>query len=351
MQHPSRRRALRVLALALLTVGVVAGVSAAGRTPGSHSDAIQACRHERTGLLRVVSHAGSCRNSERSLSWNVAGPRGATGPAGSPGPAGAEGARGPAGPAGPQGPAGAPGATGAAGPAGATGPAGAAGAVGPAGPAGPAGEPVDAVADLAGIACASAGGTAGTVAVATAADGAITFRCATDTPPPPPPTGRIVVVNEIDYDQVGADSGGFVELRNNGSADVDLAGLALVLVDGGAGAEYARRALTGVVPAGGYAVVTIDAQNGAPDGVAIVDTATGALLDALSYEGAITAALIDGATVSLVEGSALAASVADSNAADGSLIRSPDGSDTNDAATDWAFTTTPTPGAANVATG
>ena len=45
----------------------------------------------------------------------------------------------------------------------------------------------------------------------------------------------------------------------------------------------------------------------------------------------------------------LPASVADSNTAAGSLARIPDGSDTNDAATDWAFTTVVTPGAGNVA--
>jgi hypothetical protein len=32
----------------------------------------------------------------------------------------------------------------------------------------------------------------------------------------------------------------------------------------------------------------------------------------------------------------------------GSLVRIPNGSDTDDAATDWLFTTTPTPGTANV---
>jgi hypothetical protein len=40
--------------------------------------------------------------------------------------------------------------------------------------------------------------------------------------------------------------------------------------------------------------------------------------------------------------------VADSNTVDGSLVRLPDGKDTNDAAADWAFTTTRTPGAPNV---
>ena len=51
-----------------------------------------------------------------------------------------------------------------------------------------------------------------------------------------------------------------------------------------------------------------------------------------------------------MEGTALAATVADSNTDNGSLARLPDGQDTNDAAADWRFTTTPTPGAANVAT-
>ena len=49
MQHLSVRRAVRVLALALLTVGVVAGVSAAGRSPRAQSDVIEACRHARRG--------------------------------------------------------------------------------------------------------------------------------------------------------------------------------------------------------------------------------------------------------------------------------------------------------------
>jgi hypothetical protein len=122
-----------------------------------------------------------------------------------------------------------------------------------------------------------------------------------------------------------------------------------VLVNGGDSLEYGRVALTGSLASGAYLAVSIEAQNGAPDGVALIDTASGALLDALSYEGEITAAVVDGVTYNLVEGTSLPAAVADSNTADGSLSRIPDGSDTNDAATDWAFTTTMTPGAANVA--
>jgi hypothetical protein len=158
------------------------------------------------------------------------------------------------------------------------------------------------------------------------------------------------VINEVDYDQAGADSGGFVELYNGTAGDVTLDGLALVYVNGGDGSEYDRDALSGTLAAGAYRVVSVELQNGAPDGVALFDTAAVTLVDALSYEGPITAATIGGASFSLVEGTVLPATVADSNTVDGSLIRSPNGRDTNDAASDWAFTTTLTPGAENVLT-
>lgn len=167
-------------------------------------------------------------------------------------------------------------------------------------------------------------------------------------PPPPPPPTSTLVINEIDYDQVGTDTGGFVELRNNGETAASLDGLAVVLVNGD-GTEYARKALTGSLAAGAHLAVDVDPQNGAPDGVALVDTTAGTLLDALSYEGPILSATIGSATFSLVEGAALPDTVADSNTVDGSLARLPNGKDTNDAASDWAFTTTATPGAANVA--
>jgi hypothetical protein len=158
-----------------------------------------------------------------------------------------------------------------------------------------------------------------------------------------------LVINEIDYDQVGADAAGFVEIRNDGDVPASLEGVALAFVDGGDSAEYRRVALSGTIAPGGYLAVREDAQNGAPDGVALVG-AHGELLDALSYEGPITTAAVGTSTYSLVEGDALPADVADSNTVEGSLARSPDGQDTDDAASDWTFTTTPTPGAANVAT-
>lgn len=253
---------------------------------------------------------------------------GAVGPQGVPGPAG------PAGPIGPEGPAGA---------------AGPAGPRGPAGPAGPQGPPLASLSALAGSACARADNSAGTVSIATTTANIIELRC-TGSGGPPPPSSKLVI-NEIDYDQVGADANGYVEIANTGTNAASLDGLALVLVNGGDGQEYARVALTGSLAAGAYLPLSIEAQNGAPDGVALIDTASGALLDALSYEGEITSATIGSQTYNLVEGTALAASVADSNTVDGSLSRIPDGQDTNNAASDWAFTQTKTPGAANVASG
>jgi large repetitive protein len=118
-----------------------------------------------------------------------------------------------------------------------------------------------------------------------------------------------------------ADSG---SVRNSAGAVAALDGLALVLVNGGGNAEYARTVLSGSLSPGGYLVVEVDPQNG-PDGVALVDTADGDLLDALSYEGAISAAVIEGRTYSLVEGTPLPDFVTDSNAVAGSLARLPDG--------------------------
>ena len=118
-------------------------------------------------------------------------------------------------------------------------------------------------------------------------------------PPPPLRRRRLdLVINEIDYDQVGADADGFVEIKNIGDCGRH------ARRDRARARERRRRArsttaptLTGSLAAGAYLVVAIEAQNGAPDGVALVDTATDALLDALSYEGAITAAVIDGQDV------------------------------------------------------
>lgn len=303
----TRMRALAVSLAACAAAGA-AGTAVAvggGSDAAAAEDVVHACRHPNGGWVRIVAEAGKCRPREQELAWNVEGPPGEPGPAGPPGPKGEPGAG------------------------------------------------LTKLGDLEGIPCTTDGGGQGEVELDFAGDDTVLFRCvAGDTPPPPPPpppaTG--LVVNEVDYDQVGADGEGFVEIANLGEAAVDLTGLALVLVDGGQSAEYDREALTGTLDPGGYLVVAVDPQNGAPDGIALVDTDGGALLDALSYEGAITSATIGGATYSLVEGTVLPTDVADSNTVDGSLSRIPNGTDTNDAAADWRFTTTVTRGAANVLT-
>lgn len=301
----SRMRALAALAAVGAVTAAAGGALAVGKATATAAEAetIVACRHPNGGWVRIVAAESGCRTREQVVTWNTEGPAGAPGPAGPPGPKGDPG----------------PG--------------------------------LAKLEDMDGLPCTRDGGGAGEIKLDFAGDDTVLFRCvAGGLPPPPPPQTGTVVINEVDYDQVGADGDGFVELKNTGTVAIDLAGLALVFVDGADSEEYLREPLTGTLAPGAYLVVAGDAQNGAPDGVALVDTEDGALLDALSYEGAITAAVIDGRTYSLVEGTLLPATVADSNTAAGSLSRIPDGRDTNDAATDWVFTTTLTRGAANVAT-
>jgi cysteine-rich repeat protein len=181
-----------------------------------------------------------------------------------------------------------------------------------------------------------------------------------------------LVINEIDYDNVMTDSAEFIEIYNGSGAPISLAGYTIYLVNGSGNAVYRTIDLSpaGTLNDGQYLVVgassviatvpagqkTIDLgalqdilQNGAPDGIALVSTATSALVDALSYEGPMTAVTLPSlGTVSLVEGTVLPTTEADSNTAPGSLCRTPNGSDTNDAKTDWKFSGKPTPGAANL---
>ena len=340
-----------MIGIGLVALVALAGSAtlAGGASELASDDVITGCQKPGRGFLRIVRDASACRGNERVVTWNRQGADGPAGPAGEPGPAGPAGPAGPTGAIGPAGPAGSVGAVGPEGPQGQAGPQGPAGPAGPAGPQGPAGSGLTSLAALTGTACSRFDGSAGTVAVATTSANIVELRCSESGGPPPPPPSSDLVINEIDYDQVGADSGGFVEIANTGGSAAALDGIALVLVNGGDGLEYDRIDLTGSLAAGAYLSLTVEPQNGAPDGVALIDTASGALLDALSYEGEITAAVIGSQTYSLVEGTALAAAVADSNTVDGSLARIPDGQDGNNAASDWAFTQTKTPGAANVA--
>jgi Lamin Tail Domain len=292
----------------VVAVAVVAGVALAQSEPPS--TVIHACKHPSGGWLRQVSAPTQCRRRETAVSWNIAGEKGEKG---DPGPAGPP---------------------------------------GPPGPKGDAGTVVSGLGTLNGVPCVAHDDAAGEIKVTVAKDGNVTLACVAEDepppPPPPPPGGGKLVINEVDYDQVGTDADGFVEIYNAGDAAADLTDVDLVAVNGGDSTEYAREQLTGTLAAGEYVVVAIELQNGAPDGLGLLRGAT--LLDSLSYEGAITAATIGGQTYNLVEGTVLPTAVEDSNTVAGSLIRNPNGKDTNDAAADWAFTTTATRGAANVLT-
>jgi hypothetical protein len=304
---------MKTILLAVLAgvVSVAAGVAFAASS-GEPSETIFACKHPSGGWLRQVAGPAQCRRRETPVSWNVQGPKGDPGEPGAQGPKGDKGDKGDPGTA------------------------------------------ISGLKTLEGVPCVADDSAAGEIKVTIGAGGDVTLTCeaAPDEqppPPPPPPAEEAkLVINEVDYDQVGADGNGFVEIHNTGGAAADLTNVDLVAVNGGDGLEYDRVALTGSLAAGGYLAVAIELQNGAPDGLALLDGTT--LVDALSYEGAITAATIGGQTYNLVEGTALAATVEDSNTVAGSLIRNPNGKDTNDAASDWAFTTTVTREAPNVMT-
>ena len=173
-----------------------------------------------------------------------------------------------------------------------------------------------------------------------------------------------LIINEVDYDQTGTDTAEYVELINAGTSPISLAGYKLVFLNGSTSTAYLTVDLStaGTINPGQYLVfgaaavavptgvlkinstLTTDiVQNGAPDGIALINGST--LVDAISYEGEMKTVTIAGitGTVSLVEGTA--ATAADTGA--GAICRMPNGTDTNNASLDWKLCATSTPGAAN----
>ena len=108
------------------------------------------------------------------------------------------------------------------------------------------------------------------------------------------PAQAEVFINEIHYDNVDTDVGEAIEVV--GSAGESLAGYQLVLYNGSNGASYDTDTLPeGTLSACGgkvrFATVNYPengVQNGAPDGIALVDP-QGAVVQFLSYEGVMTA--------------------------------------------------------------
>jgi len=187
-----------------------------------------------------------------------------------------------------------------------------------------------------------------------------------------------LVINEVDYDQsVNPDAKEFVELYNSSSAPISLTDLVLVFVNGSNNTEYLRAALApvGELGPGEYLVIgsaafleTVTApgvkklallsqsglatdiiQNGQPDGVAIYDKATDALVDSLAYEGDMKSCTIEGATAkfNLMEGTKVTTNLIDPGNKEGSLVRIPNAQDSDSNMDDFKFTSKSTPGAAN----
>jgi hypothetical protein len=176
------------------------------------------------------------------------------------------------------------------------------------------------------------------------------------------------VINEVDYDQTGTDTNEFVEIYNPGAGPIDLSNLAVVFATNGAN-EYLRVPLSGTLDVGKYLVigsstVTVpvgttkidfaaasnNIQNSTPTGVAIIDTTALKVIDAVSLNGVATGMTFVNAQLvgftgktSFLEGTWKKVS----DTTTGSCARLPNGTDTDNLATDWAVSAAPTPGAAN----
>lgn len=112
-------------------------------------------------------------------------------------------------------------------------------------------------------------------------------------PAPVPGSSSTVFINEFHYDNVGTDTGEFIEIA--GPAGTNLAGWRIELYNGANGLRYDNDALTGTIPSqqGGYGTVSISyptdgIQNGAPDGIALINPSN-TVVQFLCYEGTFTA--------------------------------------------------------------
>ena len=189
---------MKTILLAVLAA-VASGVALAADS-GEPAAVIHACKHPSGGWLRQVAEETQCRRRETRVSWNVQGSKGDPGEPGAPGPQGK-------------------------------------------GDKGDPGTVITGLKTLEGVPCVAEDSAAGEIKVTVGTGGDVTLTCeaAPDQPPPPPPPppaeNAKLVINEVDYDQVGADGNGFVEIHNTGGAAADLANVDLVAVNGGDGSS------------------------------------------------------------------------------------------------------------------
>ncbi len=151
-------------------------------------------------------------------------------------------------------------------------------------------------------------------------------------------------INEFHYDDSGADEGEFVEVA--GPAGTDLSGWSVVGYNGSGGGDYKTVSLSGSIPnqSNGYGTVSVafsGMQNGAPDGLALIDD-QGAVVEFISYEGSFTA------TSGAAQGETstdVGVAETSSTAAGQSLQRTGSGSEAGDFT--WSGPSTDSPGSVN----
>ena len=106
---------------------------------------------------------------------------------------------------------------------------------------------------------------------------------------------NVIWINEFHYDNVGTDVGEFVEVA--GTAGLNLSDYQIVLYNGNGGAVYNTLNLSGTIDNEGnsgfgarsFTFTPPDVQNGAPDGMALVQISNGMVLQLISYEGSFQA--------------------------------------------------------------
>ena len=107
-----------------------------------------------------------------------------------------------------------------------------------------------------------------------------------------PAWGQSVFINEIHYDNLGADAEEVLEVA--GPAGTDMKGWSLVLYNGKNGRPYRTIPMEGSIPdqQSGFGTVSFSInriENGAPDGIALVNPEN-EVIHFMSYEGGFTAA-------------------------------------------------------------
>ena len=202
---------------------------------------------------------------------------------------------------------------------------------------------------LQGIPC-SGGGTAGSVRIEYGAAGAVSLTCAQS--PVSPVTASGVRINEVETGTAASASEEFVELFNAGTAPADIAEWKVVYRSAAGTSDTVLATIpTGTTLApGGFFVLGGASYAGAQaadqsfsTGLAATGAAvglrddTGNLVDSVGW-GSATNALVE---------SAAAPSPPATAAPGSSIVRLPDGHDTNSNASDFTVSSTPTPHAAN----